>query len=137
MQLSMRTCCQTDRLYQRVAAILSSTSHDGTPCSMLASALGAITLEHGYSIRALLQMGHRTSAIARLRSQFASVTRALWIHCAALAGWVAKNESLLAAGTLNKPQAPSMDDMVVERTFRTRRTALVRLGMPCWNVRGG
>ena len=28
-------------------------------------------------------------------------------------GWVAKNEGLLAAGTLNEPQAPSMDDMLV------------------------
>lgn len=74
---------QTDHLYGRVSAILSSTSHDGTPRSKLASALAAITLEHGYSIQALIQLAHLTSAIALLRSQFESITRAVWIHYAA------------------------------------------------------
>ena len=78
---------QTDRLYETVSAILAAAGRDGSQRSQLAESLCTITLEHGYSIRALIELDHVTSAIVLLRAQLEANVRSLWIHFAATDKW--------------------------------------------------
>lgn len=103
---------QTDRHYATISKILAAAAHDGTPRSRLAGSLCAIALEHGYSIRALLEVNHVTSAIPLLRTQFEAVVRAMWMNFAAPEGWVAKCAGLIESNCLKELAAPTMDDML-------------------------
>jgi hypothetical protein len=94
---------QTDRLY--VSAILASAGHVGTPRPHLAGSPYAITLEHAFSIRALPQLDHLTSAITPMRSRFEATTRALWIHFAAL---------------VDSGGCPGVREALVEESFQIR-----------------
>src|SRR5262245_2764438 len=97
---------QSDQLSERLSRILDAGGHDGTPRSTSAAALCAIALEHGYSIRALIELDHLTSAIALLRIQFEAVVRSLWVHFAASEEWASKLAALIESRSLKEPAAP-------------------------------
>lgn len=124
---------QTDSLYQSLSSILASTTHDGEPRSLVSAALGGITLEHGYSIRALVDLGQLTSAITLLRAQFESVTRALWVHYAASDAWVTTIDGLLKSGSLEESSGPGMDDMLAA----TSKTAPESVGRMLKGLKDG
>lgn len=110
---TVKACLRkTDSLYKTVSTLVGLAGHDGTPRSHVTASLCAITLEHGYSIRALLDIGHVTSAIALLRTQFEANVRALWVYFAASDEWVDKVSSLIESGSLKEPSTPGMDDML-------------------------
>lgn len=87
--------------------------HDGTARSQLAMSMSTIAIEHGISLRVLVTLESLASAIALLRVQFETVTRALWIHFAALEKRIDKLAELIVSGSLKEPpNAPSMSEML-------------------------
>lgn len=83
--------------------------------SAAVSGMCSVSLEHAFGLRTLLAIGCCTPAIALLRLQFESLTRAMWAHYVAQEAEIAK---LNAPLTLDSEQAaknlPSVLGMVEE-----------------------
>lgn len=114
MPTSIEGCADcSDRLYRALAECLTDIEHDGTARSQLAMTMSAIAIEHGISQRVLLSIDSISSAIALLRVQFETVTRALWLHFAASDQRIAKLAELIVGRSLKEPaNAPSMNEML-------------------------
>jgi hypothetical protein len=112
--ISIEECtASTDRLYRSLAECLTNIEHDGSARSQLAMTLSTIAIEHGVSQRVLVSMENFSSAVALLRVQFETVTRALWLHFAASDERIERFAELIDSRSLKEPaNAPGMQEMI-------------------------
>lgn len=115
---SLDKCAElSDRFYSSLAELLVDVEHDGTARAQLSMSMCTIAIEHGISQRVLLSMDSLSSAIALLRVQFETVTRALWLLFAASDHRIDRLAELIAGRSLKElPKAPSMDEMLAALT---------------------
>jgi hypothetical protein len=96
-----------------MAECLTNIEHDGSARSQLAMMLSTIAIEHGISLRVLVSMENLASAVALLRVQFETVTRALWLHFAASDERIDRFAELIVSRSLKEPaNVPSMQEML-------------------------
>lgn len=103
---------RTDELFNAMSAVLAEADFGDDSRSRCAVALAGIAVEHGFSIRASLEMEHVTSAIVLLRAQFEAVVRGVWVWYVAPDGWVSKLDALIGRRGSKEPRAPAMDEML-------------------------
>lgn len=114
MTISIEECAtSTDRLYRSMGECLTNIEHDGSARSQLAVMFSTIAIEHGVSLRVLVSIENLASAVALLRVQFETVTRALWLHFAASNERVDRYAKLIVSRTLKEPaNGPSIQEML-------------------------
>jgi hypothetical protein len=122
-----RCASESDQLYRSLAECLKNIEPDGTPRAQLALAMSTIAIEHGVSQRVLVELENVASAVALLRVQFETETRALWFHFSATDQRLSKIAELIAARSLNEPtNVPGMNDML-EDLDRTAPPEIARM----------
>ena len=96
-----------------MAECLTNIEHDGSARSQLALMFSTIAIEHGISQRVLVSIENLASAVALLRVQFETVTRALWLHFAASNERVNRYAELIVSRSLKEPaNGPSIQEML-------------------------
>lgn len=92
---------------------MANIEHDSSARSHLVMMLSATAIEHGISQRALVAIDNLASAVALLRVQFETVTRALWLHFAASDERIDRIADLIDSRSLKElANTPSMREMI-------------------------
>lgn len=99
-----------DDLLERCAAfdsdldeLLTDEPNNGSSRSVLILSMCDLAIEHGVSLRILIERGHLASAIALLRVQLDAIIRIVWIHYVANDDWVQTVVTLQPGGETKDP----------------------------------
>lgn len=119
---------RSDLLEQDVLAVIAASASSHEPRVLLTRTLLCLSLEHGNSMRQLLEVGNSTSGLALLRLQFESLLKAFWCQFAATPDWIQKLTTNLdhdAAAAADSP--PSTDKMLGHLVGRAPDDAVAKL----------
>lgn len=117
---------ELDYLLDRCAAfdadledILSEMEVVQIPKTLLTMSMCDLAIEHGLSLRLLVQHGKLASAMALLRVQLDTIIRVMWIHFSATDAWAEAAMTFQRQGPFNDPtHAQTMTDLLegIERS---------------------
>lgn len=75
--------------------------------------LSHVSIEHGQSLKALIEIGNFTSALGLLRLQYEALVRAMWVIYAATDAWVEKISAELTADSAKQAnKIPMLTEML-------------------------
>lgn len=75
--------------------------------------LSYVSIEHGQSLKALIEIGNFTSALGVLRLQYEALVRAMWVIYAATDAWVEKISAELTADSAKQAnKIPMLTEML-------------------------